>query len=174
MWDLIFVTENVWILGVCVRAHTWERSQVIFVCIYEPLRAKVYICGCECVICVQEHASMFAVEAEGPPLRPPGLLRDVPAAGPDVRGARGEKQAWCGHPVGAGFSLVNERPEVRSQSPAGPGQDHWQDPPRGSRLGWGCAGPGGASWPGTGGPVFSFPKNSSVSPGFVLAPLWPW
>ena len=55
MWDLIFVTENVWILGVCVRAHTWECSQVIFVCIYEPLRAKVYICGCECVICVQEH-----------------------------------------------------------------------------------------------------------------------
>lgn len=31
LWDLIFVTENVWVLGLCVRTHTSECPQVICV-----------------------------------------------------------------------------------------------------------------------------------------------
>lgn len=53
--------------------------------IYQPKNTKVCLCGCECVLCVQECVSMITMEAEGPPLRPPSLLHDVPAAGPDAR-----------------------------------------------------------------------------------------
>lgn len=66
-------------------------------------------------------------------------------------GAHAEKQAWCGHPVGARPGLITKGREAR---PAEPGwslrakswQGCWQDPLWGlktNRLDPGCGGPDG-------------------------------
>lgn len=109
---------------------------------------------------------MFAVEAEAPfaPTRPTALMCPPLAPMPPTLG---EKYAWPGRPVGAGPSLVNERK----------GSDVTAQPGLGRATGrtlHGAPGGAGASWPGPGGLVFNFPKYSSGSPGFILAPLWPW
>lgn len=77
-------------------AHVCERSQVVSVCICEPLRTKVYRRACGCVFCVRECGSVFIMEAEGPPWHPHGVLHDASAPGPDAREPMGRSRPGVG------------------------------------------------------------------------------
>lgn len=68
----------------------------------------MYVCGYECVIRVQECVNVVIVEPEGPRVRSPAFVCDVPAAGPDARQPRERSSPAL---------FVNKGPEVRPAEP---------------------------------------------------------
>lgn len=137
-----FCQRVVGVQEVCVCTHVCEHI-MICVRIYEPVRAKVCICGCECVICVLKCVNVYS-EAESPPTHQAYYMMCPPPA------PMPESSPGVGTPEGARPCLVNNMSEVRptelgwtwqrgkprSQALAGP----WEALPWGSRrhrLSWG-------------------------------------